>query len=94
MPADESFEAVAVVPLDADRGVDAESARSLPCEHVGCRGLIEEVVATEVAEDALLNRPLELLPVARFELRGLVEFRPTLPSSSVSEKTPSSTTTW
>ncbi len=61
------------MPLNTDRGVDAESARAMPCEHVGGGGLIEEVVAAEVPEDTLLDRPLELLPVARFELGGLME---------------------
>jgi hypothetical protein len=52
---DEALEAVAVVPLDADRGVDAEPTRTLPGEHVGGSGLVEEIVAAEVAEDAPLH---------------------------------------
>ena len=75
--ADEPLEAVAVVPLDADRGVDAESTRALPREHVGGGGLVEEIVTAEIPEAALLDRALELLPVPRFELGSLVEVHAT-----------------
>ncbi len=67
-----------VVPLDADRRVDAEPARALPGEHVCYRGLVEEIVAAEVPEDASLHGPLDLLPVARFEFGSLVGLHPTL----------------
>lgn len=66
--ADEPLEAVAVVLLDTDRGVDAEPTRTLPGEHVGGGGRVEEIVADEVPEHAFLHRAFELLPVARFEL--------------------------
>jgi len=69
----ETLQAVPIGTLDADRRVDAEASRPLPGEHVGGGGLVEELMTTEVAEDATLDGALELLPVDGLEVGGLVE---------------------
>ena len=57
------LEALAVLALDADGGVDAEPAGALPREHVLGDLLVQEAVAAEVAKDAVLDRGLQRFPV-------------------------------
>jgi len=58
--ADESLDARPVFTLDAHGSVDAEPTRALPGEHAGGNELVEESLATEVAEDALLDHRLHV----------------------------------
>jgi hypothetical protein len=57
---DETFDARPVFALDAHGGVDAEPARALPGQHAGGVELVEESLATEVAEDASLDDRLHM----------------------------------
>jgi hypothetical protein len=70
---DQSFDPVTVVAFDADGGIDAEAARSLPSEHVGGGGVLEETVAAEVPEYADLNGSLERFPMVRCQVGGFTE---------------------
>jgi hypothetical protein len=54
-------------------GVDAEAARALPGEHAGGVELVQEPVATEVAEDPSLEGGLHLADVIGRQLGGLVK---------------------
>jgi hypothetical protein len=71
--ADESLDPGTVLGLDAHGGVDAEAARALPCEHAGGIELVEESLATEVAEDALLDDRLHVGDAVGRHVMGLVK---------------------
>ena len=71
--ADESLDPGTVLGLDAHGGVDAEAARALPCEHAGGVELVEESLATEVAEDALLDDRLHVGDAVGRHVMGLVK---------------------
>jgi len=59
--------------MDANGGVQAEATRSLPGEHVGNGGLVEEAASLEEAEHAPLQCALEAEDVVGREVRRLVE---------------------
>jgi hypothetical protein len=61
--ADETLDPRTVLGLDTHGGVDDEAARALPGEHAYGVGLVEEVAAKEVAEDASLKSRLHLADV-------------------------------
>lgn len=67
------LDGVAVVALDTHGGVDRKASCSLPGEHFGGLGCLEEVVAPEVAEHAALDGALEVFPVTRLQLARLME---------------------
>ena len=71
--ANESLDARPVLTLDAHGSVDAEAARALPGEHAGGVEFVEESVATEVAEDALLDDRLHLSDAIGRQVMGLVK---------------------
>jgi hypothetical protein len=71
--ADETLDTGTILSLDAHGGVDAEPARALPGEHAGGVDLVEEFVATEVAEDAFLDDRLHLSDAIGRQVMGLVE---------------------
>jgi hypothetical protein len=71
--ADETLDARPVLALDAHRGVDAEPARALPGEHAGGIELVEESLATEVAEDVLLDDRLHVGDAIGRHVMGLVK---------------------
>jgi hypothetical protein len=74
--ADEPLAAGAVGAVDADGGVDAESAGALPGEHVVYGVLIEEAAALEEAENAALEYGGEGGCVVGGQVGGLVETDP------------------
>jgi hypothetical protein len=71
--AEEPLAAGAVGAVDADGGVDAETAGPLPGEHVIGRVRIEEAAALEEAEDAALEEGREGGCVIGGEVRRLEE---------------------
>ncbi len=71
--ADETLDARPVFALDAHGGVDAEAARALPGQHPGGVELVEESLAPEVAEDALLDDRLQLSEAIGRQVMGLVK---------------------
>ena len=71
--ADEALDVRPVVGLDAHGGVDGEPARALPDEHAGGVGLVEEVVATEVAKDSSREASLQLTDLIGRHIAGLVK---------------------
>jgi hypothetical protein len=71
--AEETLDPDSVVGLDAHGSVDAEAAGALPGEHAGGVSLVEECVATEVAEGASLRGGFELAYVIGGQLVGLVK---------------------
>lgn len=54
--AEQALDARAVITLDADGGIDAEAAGSLPGEHTLGIDLIEQAVRAEVSENAALKQ--------------------------------------
>jgi hypothetical protein len=70
---DQPFDPVTVVAFDADRGIDAEATRTVPREHVGGGGVLEETVAAEVPEHTHLNGSLQRLPMLRCQVGGFME---------------------
>ena len=54
--ANEPLETCSVLALDPDRCVDGESARPLPCAHVGHRGGVEEATPDGAPPDPRLHR--------------------------------------
>ena len=71
--AEQPFDSSMVVTLDADGGVDAESAGALPDEHAVGIGFVEQAVRAEVAEHATLDDALEVEPVVGLKEGGLIE---------------------
>jgi hypothetical protein len=71
--ANETLDARPVLALDAHRGVDAEPARALPGEHAGGIELVEESLATEAAEDVLLDDRLHVGDAIGRQVIGLVK---------------------
>jgi hypothetical protein len=86
---DEALDAGAVLGFDAHGSVDAEPTGALPGEHACGVGLVEEVVAAEVAKDAGAERGLE--PGTWSGVSSEASWNVTSPSLA-SPKTPSSTT--
>ena len=70
---EQPFDARAVLALDVDGRVDAESTGALPREHAVGVGFVEHASAVEVPEHAALDDVLELVPVLGSEPDGLIE---------------------
>jgi hypothetical protein len=71
--ADEPLDAGPILSLDAHGSVNAEPARALPGEHAGGIELFEQSVATEVAEDALLDDRLHVSDAIGRQVMGRVK---------------------
>lgn len=59
--------------LDAHGSIDAEAAGALPGEHIGCFALVEESLAVEVAEDAVLDDRLDVSDAIGRQVIGLMK---------------------
>jgi hypothetical protein len=71
--ADETLDPGPVLGLNAHGSVDAEAARALPGEHTGGIEVVEESLATEVAEDAFLDDGLHMSDAIGRQVIGLVK---------------------
>jgi len=71
--ADESLDARTILGRDAHRGIDAESTGALPGAHVGGVALVEESLAAEIAEDAVLDDRLDLSDAIGRQVMGVVK---------------------